>query len=441
MQNLLIYIFEVSVLTSIFFLFYRYLYFKLAYFVWSRYYFYLILFASLIIPLLPSMFNAESVLLKIENLIGITANGNNAFVNVKDSFLLGQNSFFSGIPIVEIVFIIWVSGFIRYIFFILKSVVSIIRLINKGEKKEDGDFTIVRTNTDNPAFSFFNYIFTNISFSKLQEVEQKQIIKHEKIHAKQKHTIDNIIFEIFRAVFWFNPVSKLISVNVKIIHEFIVDNELTGNKNIPDYSRLIVKLAAQKSQGLMVSSFSKEEITSRIKLITFPETEKIRKKRFAISIPVLIITMFASWMIISTINVYALNKEDVKKEFHKPFKKNSYKIISPFFENKKVDDLFISHKEVSYELKSFSDIYSVETGIIINIEEKDIFGLKEYTVSEELQNGYLIKYKGIYKVKVNVGEKIEKGKLIGIAGDIRLYPKIDIQIIENGKSINPETLY
>jgi len=387
------------------------------------------------------MFSADSVLLKIENLIGITANGNIAFVNVKDSFLLGQNSVFAGIPITKIIFIIWVSGFIRYLFFILKSVFSIVRMINKGEKEEDESFIIVRTNTNNPAFSFFNYIFTNIDFGKLQEAEQEQIIKHEKIHARQKHTIDNIIFEIFRAVFWFNPVSKLISVNVKIIHEFIVDNVLTGNKNIPEYSRLIVKLAAQKSQGLMVSNFSKEEITSRIKLITFPETEIIRKKRFAISIPVLIITMFASWLIISTVNIYALNKENVKKEFYSPFKKNSYKIISPFFKDKEIDGLFISHKEISYELKSFSDIYSVEKGIITNIEEKDIFGLKEYTISEELQNGYFIKYKGIYKAKVNIGEKVEKGDLVGISGDIRLYPKVDIQIIENGKTVNPETLY
>jgi len=387
------------------------------------------------------MYSADSVIFKFENLFSIITNEDIAFVNVKDSFLLGQKYVFEGVPIVEIIFIIWVSGFIRYMFLILKSVFSIVIMIKNGEKTKDHKFTIVKTKINNPAFSFFNYIFVNIEFNNLEEVEKEQIIKHEKIHAHQKHTIDNIVFEIFRAVFWFNPVSKLISVNVKINHEFIVDNKLTGNKNESDYSRLIVKLAAQKPQGLIVSSFSKEEITSRIKLITFPETEKIRKKRFTISIPILIITMFASWLIVSTINIYILNKEDVIKVFQKPFEKNSHKIISPYFENKKVGDLFISHKEVSYELKSFSDIYSVETGIITNIEEKNIFGLKEYIISEELPKGYIIKYKGIYKVRVNVGEEVEKNKVVGISGDIRLYPKIDIKIIKNGVPVNPEKFY
>lgn len=441
MQNILIYIFEVSVLTSIFFLFYRYLYFKLAYFIWSRYYFYLILFAGLIIPLLPSIFSADIVFIKIGNLVGITANENSAFVNVKNSFLHIQNSPFSFIPITEIIFIIWISGVIRYLFLIFKSLFSIVSTIKKGTKVKDGKFIIVKTKNDNPAFSFFNYIFTNTKFLELHSAEQEQITKHEKIHAQQKHTIDNIIFEIFRAVFWFNPISKLILINVKIIHEFIVDNELTGNKNIPDYSRLIVKLAAKNSEILIVNSFSKEEITNRIKLITFPETEKIRKKRFAISIPVLIATMFASWLIVSTINIYILNRGDEKKEFHKPFKKNSYKIISPYFENKKAGDFLISHKEVSYELKSFSNIYSIGKGVITNIEEKDIFGLKEYTIVEKLQNGYIVKYKGIYKTKVAINEQVAKGKTIGISGDIRLYPKVDIQIMENGNALKPETLY
>jgi len=181
MQNFLTYILEVSILTSIFFLFYRYLYYKLAYFVWSRYFFYLILFASLIIPILPSFFSTDLLINKVGNII----NNNSNFINIENSFLLEKEVFFQEIKFKQIIFIIWVSGFIRYSFLIAKSILSIIFLIKKGNKKKDGKYTIVSTESDNPAFSFFNYIFVATEFNQLQQADKEQIIKHEKIHAKQ----------------------------------------------------------------------------------------------------------------------------------------------------------------------------------------------------------------------------------------------------------------
>lgn len=437
MQNFLIYIFETSILTSIFFLFYRYMYYKLAYFVWNRYFFYVLLFASIIIPFLPSLFATNIVLNKI---IGISQN-TDAYINVENSFLNDKSSFLSEIPFVKVLFIVWLSGFIRYSLIILKSIFSILKLKSKSSTEKKEGFNIIKTNSKNPAFSFFKNIFVNNDFEKLKDEEKNQILNHEKIHAKQNHTIDNLIFEIFRAFFWFNPISKMIVANVKINHEFIVDNEITGNKNIPKYSRLILKLASNHTNLIGISNFSKEEIKSRIKIISSPENEKIRKKRFAISIPVLIFAMFSSWIIISTTNIYALSKNKKDKLFNKPFNDKNYKIISPFFINKHINKLNVSHKEVSYELKSFSNIYSVGNGIITNIEVKDIFGLKEYTITQKLKDDYKVKYKGLYKPKVKINEKVKTRKIIGIAGDIRLYPKIDIEIVKNKKPINPEELY
>lgn len=437
MQNFLTYILEVSILTSIFFLFYRYLYYKLAYFVWSRYFFYLILFASLIIPILPSFFSTDLLINKVGNII----NNNSNFINIENSFLLEKEVFFQEIKFKQIIFIIWVSGFIRYSFLIAKSILSIIFLIKKGNKKKDGKYTIVSTESDNPAFSFFNYIFVATEFNQLQQADKEQIIKHEKIHAKQKHTIDNLVFEFFRAVFWFNPISKSISINLKIIHEFIVDNVLTGNKNVPDYSKLIVKMASQKTHGFAISNFSNEEIKSRINLITFPEKEKIRKKHFAISIPILLVTIIAMWFITSSINLYTFSKLEQKKEFSFPFDEGTYKIISPYFKKQKINGLQVSHKEISYELKSFSNIYSIEKGKITSIKENDIFGLKEYTITEKLQTGQTIIYKGIFKTKLMKNDIVEKGKLIGISGDLRLYPKLAIKVLVDDVAINPNELY
>ena len=340
-------------------------------------------------------------------------------------------------------------------FIILKNIISVIRLINSGEKIKEGKFTIVKTSGKSNAFTFFRFIFINHEFENLTIKEQGQILTHEKIHATQLHTIDNILFELYRAVFWFNPISKLSSANIKIIHEFIVDNKLTGNKNVPDYSRLILKLAVHNSHALTVSSFSSEEIKNRIKLISFPESEKIRKRRFNISVPVLILTIFAAYLIISTLNMYALEKKSHEKEFTKPFKKGTYKIISPFFENKTPGEIYtgydsnldsndqykISHKETSYEVKSFSKVYAIESGIISHIKKKDVYGLEELSIIIELITGHTVEYKGLYKLTINKGDSIKRGEIIGLTGDLRLYPGVDIKLSKNKIPVDPENYY
>ncbi len=437
MLNFLIYITEVSIISSIFYLFYRYLYFKLSYFTWSRYFFYGFLILSLTIPLLPGFFSQKNI---SENISYILINGN-GIINIKDSFLHKENSVLNKDLVIKILFIIWLSGTLRYIFVILKNIFSVIFLVSKSRKKIDGDFVLIFTDFPGSVFSFFNFIFLNKNFENSGTNEQQQILKHEKIHAKQLHSVDNLIFEIFKALCWFNPVSKHISADIKIIHEFIVDNIITENKNKPDYSKLILKLSSEKNGLSAVSNFSKEEIKNRIKLISIPESENIRKKRFIISLPVLAVTTFAVWIITSSLNGYITDSPEAGKIYGNPFADNSYKIISPYYENKKINGIAISHKETSYEIKSFSKVYSVFDGIITATDETKIFELSEYTITQKLETGDTVYYKGIYKPTAAINKKVKKGQIIGITGDIRLYPKIDIRISRNGKTVNPEKLY
>jgi len=434
------------------------LYFKLAYFELCRYYFFGVLLLSFTLPLIPSILGEGFINTIPNKLFNLNSSGdkhNISYINVEDSFLYGKENLLSKIPFVKIAFIVWVSGFIRYLFIITKNILSVLKIINRGEKRSFGDYIIVKSNAQNNAFTFFRFIFTNQEFYILPEKEQEQILKHEKLHAKQLHTIDNVLFELMRAVLWFNPISKLISANIKIIHEFIVDNKLTGNKNIPDYSRLILKMAVHNSHALTVSSFSNDEIKNRIKLISFPESEKIRKARFNASVPVLLITIFAAYLIISTVNIYAKDKPDELTLFRKPFNPGTYKIISPFFENKTPSEVYtgydrnidineqykISHRETAYEVKSFTEVYAIETGIVSHIKEEDVFGLKEMNIEILLNSGHRVIYKSLFKITGEEKDSVQRGEIIGLSGDVRLFPAVRIKLFENNIAVDPEIYY
>ena len=179
MQNVLIYLLEVSVLTSIFYLFYRYLYFKLAYFEWSRYYFYAFLIISLTIPILPGLFEQNEMFIKLESVFGYNefdGAGKLNYINVKDSFLHQNESILSDIPFVKILFIVWISGFVRYVFIITKSIISVLRIKHLSAVKKEGKYRIISADINDNAFTFFRQIFVNADFSRLSENEQKQIL-------------------------------------------------------------------------------------------------------------------------------------------------------------------------------------------------------------------------------------------------------------------------
>jgi hypothetical protein len=404
------------------------------------------------------MFSHAEMTTKLENLLGITSDGGSGridYIEVKDSFLYEDDNILSGIPIVMILFVVWISGLTRYLFIILRSIIAVTRLKLGGEINRSDQYNIVRANMDKGCFTFFRSIFTGKEFESLSESEKEQILTHEKIHAEQLHTLDNLIFELYRAVFWFNPLSRLLSANVKIIHEFIVDTKLTGNVNRPDYSRLILKLASHRSHALMASSFSNNEIKNRIKLISRPESHLIRKRRFIISIPVLIFTVFAVWLITSTVNMYAYEKEQIERPFVKPFDKGNYRLIGPFFENKSPAEIYkgkdndiemnaklrISHRENAYEVKSFSNVYAIESGTVSHIKKDDIFGLEEYSVIILLETGHEVSYKGLHKLTTRENDTVEKGEIIGITGDLRLYPDVKIKLSKNGKALDAEMFY
>lgn len=78
-------------------------------------------------------------------------------------------------------------------------------------------------------FSFFHFIFIP---KDIDNDAIDMILAHEKIHAKEFHSLDILIFEIYKTLFWFNPLVWIALKNVKNNHEFIADNINTNKRGL-----------------------------------------------------------------------------------------------------------------------------------------------------------------------------------------------------------------
>lgn len=83
---------------------------------------------------------------------------------------------------------------------------SIQYCIKQNPRVREGRFWLIELVDKVPPFSFFNYIFITNSDQNLSEDDLQCIKDHEKVHAKQFHSLDVLFIEFISIIFWSNPL-------------------------------------------------------------------------------------------------------------------------------------------------------------------------------------------------------------------------------------------
>ena len=100
-----------------------------------------------------------------------------------------------------------------------------------------------------PVSSFFNYIL--LPSEKVNPI----LLEHEKIHASEFHSIDKILCEIFKIVFWFHPIAYLLDRAVTINHEYICDETLSQKYTIKHYASIILQEIQVNRKNSFINHF------------------------------------------------------------------------------------------------------------------------------------------------------------------------------------------
>ena len=80
---------------------------------------------------------------------------------------------------------------------IVLSLISLYRMLYQQQVIKKEQFKLVNLNQNIAPFSFFNYIVVNPNLYSSEELQS--ILLHEKIHSKEKHSIDVLIAKTFKA--------------------------------------------------------------------------------------------------------------------------------------------------------------------------------------------------------------------------------------------------
>ena len=149
-------------------------------------------------------------------------------------------------------------------------VVHVLLLEKKYPKHQVQQAMIVETDLENAPFSFWNRLFWKSSLDLTQGPGQK-IFKHEYTHIVQKHTLDRLVSQLLRAVFWVNPFYWLIAKELETIHEFIADQSAVGTDAPEALAEMLLTTHFESPLFQPTHSFNVSSIKRRIMMLTQPK--------------------------------------------------------------------------------------------------------------------------------------------------------------------------
>ncbi len=293
MNAFMLYLLQVTICHTVFYLLYRTLYSNLPYFYLCRIYLLSATVLSFIIPFLS---------------IGVWQPSNDA---------LGSSPFFLALigqggvtpvrlettdiaryDLVDLLFpallAIYLIGCLFVSYKLLRSLWKIHMLIKNNEVVREMDYRIVRLKNGPAFFSFMTCIFINENKNSLKQDEYNAVLLHEQAHIRQKHSYDLLLMEIAGVICWFNPFLKKLKTSLCQVHEYLADKAVMNTKQDPDtYSKLIIRLSNHYEAERFVHPFSVADLKSRINMLYTQKQNKMKAVRFVAIIPLLALLMMA----------------------------------------------------------------------------------------------------------------------------------------------------
>ncbi|SDH07908.1 TonB family C-terminal domain-containing protein [Dyadobacter soli] len=151
-----------------------------------------------------------------------------------------------------------------------RDIAQLVKYLRSGELIELEDCTVILIDSNEVgSFSFLKWIVINRND---YENHFDAILRHEMVHTGQRHSVDILLIEILRTIFWFNPVLLLYKRSLQEIHEYLADAQAPNREY---YARFLVAYALNAPVASLTNHFFKpSQLKNRIQMIYKNRTSK-----------------------------------------------------------------------------------------------------------------------------------------------------------------------
>lgn len=342
MENITIYALKASALTGLFYIAYLLLLKKETFFTANRWFLLSGLFTA---ALLPLAFYTKTVIIERTPIVYQAITNSVPQSEVTPIIIPQQEQAFT-INWYYVALTVYLCGVLLLLIKLFWDLYKIKRIVKGRPMLKEGQYKVIDNSSIQLPFSFFNYIVLNTSVLKPAELEN--ILEHEKVHSRQKHSADMLLGQLFCIIFWFNPLAwlykKVISQNL----EFIADSETS--KLVSDtkaYQKTLLKFTVQQDCIAITNHFYQSLIKKRIVMLNTPKSKRRNFIKYTLILPAL--TAFIMFFQIRTVAQEKTTRKDTVPQNETPEFKGE--ILAIEIKNNFSDEAL--HKEADFINKQY----------------------------------------------------------------------------------------
>ena len=209
--------------------------------------------------------------------------------------------------------VIYILGCFFFLIRFLLQLKSLKRLYKNGRTWQEDDLLHVETREKIAPFSFFKSLFYHPNQFHKNELEA--ILAHEKVHARDWHSVDVILAELLKVLLWFNPLVWMYQKKVQQNLEFLADAKAIHAFNRKSYQYLMVNQATGH-QFSITNSFYNPLIKKRIVMLNKSQSKQMKALKSLFVLPFLAVFLVG----FNTETVYQFPNENGPKGIE-PYKK------------------------------------------------------------------------------------------------------------------------
>ncbi|NJW53734.1 M56 family metallopeptidase [Salinimicrobium oceani] len=354
MQDLIIYLLKSAGLLSIFFLGYFFLLKNDTSFNANRFFLLAGIFTSLLLPFLEITRTVEvettAAPLLLENF--------SAEINPKTTSQTQSTDWWL------IAGIIYLLGCGFFLLRFIRELFSLLYLITTHKNSRKENFFIINKEGITQPFAFFNYIVLDPSQHSALELEL--ILKHEMSHARQWHSIDQLISSLSTYMLWFNPFTWFYRKSLVQNLEFLADKEVVAAKvSKKEYQKTLLKISVSGFEPALTNQFYQPLIKKRIMMINKNPSRKSHFWKTGLLLPFLAFFIFSfnikteamevpaqqEQVTTNELTVYITKETDKKalRAYKRLFKQEGVELT---FKNPQYSEGFLINIEVSFKKAS-----------------------------------------------------------------------------------------
>lgn len=187
--------------------------------------------------------------------------------------------------------VIFIAGVIIMLIRLFIQLLSFRKMVKKAKLLSSEVVNIYQVDEPVIPFSFGRSVFVNPSLHTTAELQE--IILHEFIHVKQRHSADILFAEILCMLNWFNPFAWFIRSAIRQNLEFAADEQVIQNGvNKQAYQYLLLKVIGN-NQFSIAQKFNFTSLKKRIAMMNKNKSASRHLLRFLFVLPVLSVILLS----------------------------------------------------------------------------------------------------------------------------------------------------